>query len=56
MKIIITLLKAAVSEFENGIVADGDKLLISAMKLRNETRKAEKLAAAHFTMPAQKSG
>lgn len=47
MKTVITLLKAASLEYEKGIVADGDKLLQSAVKLRTQMLKAQELAEEH---------
>ena len=55
MKIVIALLKSAVSEYEKGVVADADQLLRAAMRLRTETLRAEKLNRSHFTVPKDKT-
>lgn len=47
MRTVTVLLKAAVLEFEKGVVSDGDKLLQSATRLRNQMLKADRLAEAH---------
>lgn len=55
MKTVIVLLRGCIAEYERGIVADGDKLLRSALRLRTETMKAEKLARTHSDEPKAKT-
>ncbi|MBA7666911.1 hypothetical protein ES703_74994 [subsurface metagenome] len=51
MDTIIALLKAALGKYQHGEVADGDKLLTTASRLRREDARAKK-AIAEAKTPA----
>lgn len=42
MEVIITLLGAAIEQYESGVVAEGDVMLFMANKLRRDTLKIQR--------------